>query len=473
MVKQLLLHLNFIFAVLSLSAQINSNSPAKPFNSNANYQYGIMPTNLPSGGTYGKSQDAADAYNAWKTKFVQSCSNGSRILYDDNSSTVSEGIGYGMLLAAYAGDKPLFDALWNYYKASSNSKGVMNWKYSDCTTKTGDNGATDAELDAAMALIVAETQWPNASSPYDYKAEATTLIGKIRQYEIHPSTYQVLNGDAWGTSNTCRNPSYMAPAYFREFGKIETSQTSFWSSATNTANSFLLTNRNSTTGLVGNWADNNAASNGCNGNNEFGWDACRNPWRMGTDVIWNGASTATTGSDICTKIAAWSNGKGSNMKGPLAQNASDPTVGTYKNSAFVGPYSVAVMGTSSTYQSHLNTCYTSLKGLTGETYFGATLRVISLFVLTGNFWKPSDISAVEDQEIANIAMYPNPFTGSFRIENAERIETIEIVDAHGKTIETLAGEQASIELGNTYPRGMYFVKLSYSNKNAYFKIMKQ
>jgi hypothetical protein len=161
------------------------------------------------------------------------------------------------------------------------------------------------------------------------------------------------------------------------------------------------------------------------------------------------------------------------MKGPLPQNASDPTVGMYKNSAFVGPYAVAVMGTSSTYQSHLNTCYTSLKGLTGEAYFPATLRVISLFNLTGNFWKPSDISAVDDQEIANIAMYPNPFTSSFHIENAERIETIEIVDAHGKTIETLAGEQASIELGNAYPKGIYFVRLSYSNKNAHFKIMKQ
>lgn len=388
MKKTLFMVMLWTLGMFEIFSQINSSSPARPFNSNTGYAYGIMPTNLPSGGTYGKSQDAADAYNSWKTKFVQSCSNGSRVLYDDNSSTVSEGIAYGMLLAAYAGDKPLLDDLWKYYKANSNGNGVMNWKMSGCTGTSGSNGATDAELDAAMALIIAEEQWPSASAPYDYKAEAATLISKIRQYEIHPSTYQTINGDAWGFGNSCRNPSYFSPAYYREFAKIETSQASFWNSTVSASNSFLLTNRNSTTGLVSNWADNNAAANSCNGPLEFGWDACRNPWRMATDVLWNGPTTATVASDICTKTAAWSNGYGSNMRGPLPQNAANPSVGTYANSAFVGPWAVGVMGSSSTYQSHLNTCYTNIKSITGEAYFPATLRAISLFVLSGNFWKP-------------------------------------------------------------------------------------
>jgi endo-1,4-beta-D-glucanase Y len=353
-----------------------------------------MPTNLPTGGTYGKSQAAADAYNAWKTNLTETCSNGIRVKFDDNTSTVSEGIAYGMLLAAYAADKATFDGLWKYYRANVNGNGVMNWKIGGCTGVTGANGATDAELDAAMALIIASEQWPTATNPYTYKNEALYLIGKIRQYEIHSTTYQVLNGDAWGTGSTCRNPSYMAPAYFREFAKVETAQASFWNSATSTANSFLLTNRNSTTGLVSNWADNNATPNTCNGSNEFGWDAIRNPWRMAKDYIWNGASTATTAADICGKMSAWANNYASNLKGPCALNAANPSVGQYKNGTF-GMIGLAFMGTSgTTYQTALNTAYTNIVGLgNNEAYFSQTLRCITLFMMTGNFWKPGTVVA--------------------------------------------------------------------------------
>ncbi|GAL64937.1 glycoprotein gp2 [Algibacter lectus] len=57
-----------------------------------------------------------------------------RIKFDTPSETVSEGIGYGMLLSVYANDKELFDGLWLYYKDFSNNNGVMNWKISECST---------------------------------------------------------------------------------------------------------------------------------------------------------------------------------------------------------------------------------------------------------------------------------------------------------------------------------------------------
>jgi hypothetical protein len=59
------------------------------------------------------SQDALDNYNIWKTNFVTACNNGRyRIKFDNPSETVSEGIGYGMLLSVYAADKTLFDGRW-------------------------------------------------------------------------------------------------------------------------------------------------------------------------------------------------------------------------------------------------------------------------------------------------------------------------------------------------------------------------
>jgi endo-1,4-beta-D-glucanase Y len=391
--KKYYLVILLVCALLSAKAQINSGNPAKKFNSNSSYPYGIMPDNLPSGGEFGKSQAAAEAYNAWKSNFVEACSGkGFRVKFDQTQFTVSEGIAYGMLLSAYAGDKALFDGLWQYYNSFKNGNGVMNWKINGCNNPDQYNGATDAELDAAMALIVAADQWPSGN----YKTQAQNLIRIIREKEMHPDSKQVLNGDAWGTGNDCRNPSYMSPAYFREYAKIESNQASFWNSATTTANQFLLTNRNSTTGLVSNWAGSNAQPNGCNGPNEYGFESCRNPWRMANDVLWNGPSVATTGADICAKMTNWLKGQESNLKGPLSTSAQSPANGQYKNGTF-STYALAVMGTNAANQSSLNACYNNVVGLgNNEAYFSATLRTVTLFMLTGNWWKPgSNIVSAE------------------------------------------------------------------------------
>src|SRR5205814_2257892 len=87
-----------------VNAQINTPAGAIiPFGSNTSYQYGMMPTNLPTGGAYGKSTDAANAYNTWKANYIVSCSGSQfRVKFDDPNMTVSEGIAYGMLLSACA-----------------------------------------------------------------------------------------------------------------------------------------------------------------------------------------------------------------------------------------------------------------------------------------------------------------------------------------------------------------------------------
>src|SRR6185437_10729001 len=192
----LLLLLLFAFPFIS-KAQINTPSGAiVPFGFNASYAAGILPTNLPSGGTYGASQDAATAYNTWKSQYVTSCSSGYRINFDTPSETVSEGIGYGMLLAAYAADQALFNGLYGYYKANSNGNGFMNWHTGGCSGVIGANGATDADEDVALALVIASDQWPTATSPYNYKTEATSMINKIGNLEIFGN--QAVNGDGWG-----------------------------------------------------------------------------------------------------------------------------------------------------------------------------------------------------------------------------------------------------------------------------------
>ena len=75
-----------------------------------------------------------NAYVAWKAKFVVADGSNQRVLSPEidgpNSNvTVSEGIGYGMLMAAYMGDKALFDGLLGYWKAHRSAQSMlMTWK---------------------------------------------------------------------------------------------------------------------------------------------------------------------------------------------------------------------------------------------------------------------------------------------------------------------------------------------------------
>jgi endo-1,4-beta-D-glucanase Y len=388
--------LSILFTTFTVFGQINTGNPAIPFGSKINavanpYGNGIVPTNLPTGsyapssGQYGKSQDAADAYNTWKTNYVEACGSNFRVKFDTPSQTVSEGIGYGMLIAAYAGDKTLFDGLWGYYKANSDGNGLMNWRTGACSPDQS-GGATDADLDAAMALLVAKCQWPSAVSPYIYSNEATNLITAIKNAEIHNTLFQAINGDGWGFGNNCRNPGYQSPAYYRQFASQVTSQATTWNSAVAAAYTLLNANRNTTTGLITNWSDQNGVANNCNGGNiEFGYDACRNPWRMATDVLWYGNGTAQT--NFCIPIAAYVNGQGSNASGPVPQAGG---AGKANEATFSAMFAAGICGSNATYQTIMNSMYTKTVGTVDALprYFGNTLRVISLFMQTGNFWAP-------------------------------------------------------------------------------------
>ncbi len=389
-----------------LSAQINTPSGAVvPFNSNPNYGgNGIMPTNLPTNGTYGKSQDAADAYNEWKAAYTEICTGDMiRIKFDEPNRTVSEGIAYGMQLAAYAADKNLFDGLYRYWKnfQSPNSSGkpgkLMNWRINGCSGVSGTGSAADADVDAAWALLIAETQWPNANTPFDYGVEATNMMNAIKELEMLNG--QLINGDGWGFSDQCRNPSYQSPAYYEFFKTVNSVNATTWNGAIGSAYNLINSNANAngnTTGLISDWSNPSGVRNTCNpgglgqaATDGYGYDAARNPWRMAQDVIWNNSAA---GKAICTKIAAYISTKGvGNIGGPVYQNGNN-YAGFSHNATFVSTFAMAVMG--STNQTLMNSMYTEtkntkdvIKNSTLSGYFGNTLRCVSLFMMTGNFWK--------------------------------------------------------------------------------------
>jgi endoglucanase len=340
------------------------------------YSYGLMPSTR-------SGSDASSSYNTWKTNFVASCSNGRyRVKFDDQSQTVSEGIGYGMLLSAYASDRTLFDGLWNYYKDNRNSNGVMNWKIGGCSGVVGANGATDGDEDAAMALIVAHNVWGSSGS-INYQSDAKTLIAAIKSKEVESGSFVLKPGDQFGgSSNT--NPSYFAPGYYRTFGSF-TNDASFWNSVASKAYTVInanLSSHGAAGGLVSDWCQ---ASGAYSQGQTYSYDACRTPWRIAVDYVWYGNSDAKTYVKKSSEFVRVNLGGSQNIKDGYNQNGS--VTGQWHNSAFVGGFASAAMGGDN--QSHLDNSYADLKSLNdASSYFNQSLKTLYLFLLTGNFYLP-------------------------------------------------------------------------------------
>ncbi len=413
-----LMILGMLFFNISVS-QINTPSGATvPFGTNTAYAYGMMPTNLPSGGSYGQSSEVATMYNDWKTQYVENCgSDKARVRFDNPAETVSEGVAYSMLLAAYAADKDLFDRLWAFYKQHRNGNGVMHWKISGCNSVIGQNGATDAELDAAMALIVANVQWPNSTSPHNYKSDVITLINAIKDHEVNSDgTFE--NGDTWKPA--CRNPSYQAPAYAKAFKQFMAengqNQDAFWDNVASKTETLFKNNAHPSSGLSTNWCTPSGQPSGsCSGSgtapDKFGYDACRAPWRQGVDVLWWGASASGEVQSVVNRQSDFWIGKGGagSVQGGNNLNHDGSGSGDH-NSAFVGPIGAMALAASTTsaHQNFVNQLYAeNKKSSMANGYFTEILQMIGLFVQTGNFWNPYGTTSGPTNDLPIVSLSVN------------------------------------------------------------------
>lgn len=449
---------NLFLAVASLFAVV-SQSQTQPFPANKVYGNGLMATSK-------NGQDAQSNYFTWKINFVESCSNNRfRIKFDNPGHTVSEGIGYGMLLAAYAADKPLFDGLWLYYKDNVNSNGVMNWKINGCSGPIAFNGATDAELDAALALIVADYQWTSTGN-INYRNDAKTLIAAIKNYEVEANTYVLKPGDQFGGSQIT-NISYFSPAYYRAFGAF-TNDVLFWNQVA--AKSYTIINNNLTLnnaagGLVSDWCEASGAYSSQAGtyNNQgktYTYDAARTPWRISVDYLWYNTPEAKTYCKKTSDFVRVNLGGSANIKDGYNQNGS--LIGQWHNATFVGAFACAAMGGEN--QSHLDASYNDLKNLDEpNSYFNHTLKTLYSFLLTGNFYLPLNATLSNDTfdiEKSTVTLYPNPSIDRITV-NAPQQSTISIISSSGSIIhqQKTTSDITDIQLGHQ-PSGIYFVKIS-------------
>jgi len=379
-----------ITAILALSSLLAYSAVNYPYPQNKSYGNGtIKPASISTSDLKAKFATYISTSGQYREGTCNNPSNGvsnqacARIEFQDAGITVSEGIGYAMLMAVYFSDNTTsyqtqFDKLWTYYKTFRNGNGVMSWKINGFNgVASGDekntNSASDAEFDVALALVMAHYQFGSTATK-NYLDDAENLIIKIRAKEFNGSpSYLHKPGDAW---DDYKNPSYVAPAAFHIFKDID--DCTFWVNAIEKNYALLKANANSSTGLPSDWSNASGTPVAGLSSTDFSYDAARAPWRWATANAWFGHADAKT---LLTKLATWANGKNvGDVGGKISLSGS---MGGDKNSTFIGSLMTAFT-VGSTYQSSLNSYWNNLIGRNEGAYFERSLQLLTGLLVTGN-----------------------------------------------------------------------------------------
>jgi hypothetical protein len=146
------------------------------------------------------------------------------------------------------------------------------------------------------------------------------------------------------------------------------------------------------TGLVPDWQSYDGVPGGTS-DSDWEWrdyyryDACRVPWRIALDYLWNGNENARS---WCVKITNFADSIGpANIVDGYLLNGTPHPEAQWNNSPFVGGFAVAAMCKSQSIVDDfaLRLLYLDSTGEDNQ-YFNLSLRCLYELVLTGNFWKP-------------------------------------------------------------------------------------
>jgi len=407
-----------------------------PFPHNANYSYGIKPSSI-------NSDVVQASYEDFLNRFYTESGNLARIKFDDQNYTVSEGIGYGMLVMVYMDNaknntRDKFDKLWAYYNKFLNERGLMHWKIRGFDGVDQQNAATDAELDVAAALMMAYKQWGDEK----YLNDAKNLINKIAAHEVNENGH-LKPGDAWDSK---KNPSYFSTGAMELFKQASSFD---WDKVITNSYNLLKKVRNANTGLVPDWCSESGNPEG-----DYYYDATRTPWRMAWAYAWYGHSDA---KDVASKIATWINGKtnGSAKNIVDGYTLDGGNKSQWNVAAFIGPFACAGM-VDQTHQAWLDNAYNHLASFaskTDDSYYNQSLEILTLLLLSGNmpnFWatqQPQTFTlTVSTQPSAGGTVTKNPSASQY---NSGATVTIEAVPNNGYRFVNWSGDISGTETQKT------------------------
>ena len=393
-------------------------APMRPFPRHTQYAAGtILPGQV--------SRDQLDRatltfFQSWKAKYlVASRTPGQFYVRVDEQEkgkgpkkiSVSEGHGYGMLIAAFmAGAEPqahdYFDGLWRFARAhpSHINPRLMAWMQvtgEGDAPDGGDDSATDGDLDIAHALLLADAQWGSGGA-VNYREEARAVIAAIKQDEINRETWTAKLGDwadAKGKMFFSTRASDFMPGHFRAFQKA--TGDADWARVVDAGYRIvdgIQTRFSPMTGLppdfiVGlNKEPNPPAGKFLEGKHDghFSYNSCRVPFRLGVDCALHGeprAKAALERINVWVKTQAGGHPEKIVAGYDLAGHILDRDD---RSIAFTACFGVGAMCDAAN-QDWLNALwdYVVASDSRDDRYYGRTLKMLCIIAMSGNWWSPA------------------------------------------------------------------------------------
>lgn len=310
--------------------------------------------------------------------------------------SVSEGIGYGMLLAVLHNDKDLYDALWAYniMARDYNNYGLMPWELQSFSNTVSNSSALDADIDVATSLILASKKWNNPL----YLTDALRVIDGIKAAGINEANGLIRPGDTWTTKDVY-NLSYFSPVALRLFAEVQPA--GGWDAILAANYAYMAKVQDAgAIPLFPDWS--NAAGEAVDPKNGsaaksymlFDKESVRIPWRIAWDYYWYQSEEAKA---ILTKMSGFISTATGGDPAQITDysynyNTGELSTSSIKGTHYIGAYCLMGMGVNPDW---INACYARFTnevaaynpyGYSG-TYFKEILMNMYSTLMNGGFVK--------------------------------------------------------------------------------------
>ena len=426
------MHMLFRFSMLLLLASVLAGAaPQYPFPQNKQYAYGqIFNPDLKKTET-AIQQKFADWRKKWVTENVMVDGVPTAYIKMSDSKIFrisSKDIAYGMLVSVYMADasndaQSLFNQFMNFYRCFAlENKEPKTCKSPYFKIMAGEVSENDsslvrfmgvsnpiADMDAALALLLADKQWGSEGAE-KYATYAKTLLQDIYDNDIE--TGEKMHIKAYSDYDPAFNPSYSAFASFEIFAESGAMSPNVWNTLAKNTAAELVACQDTSTGLVPAWCEWKTHTPCEIEQHEegagFNRDALRTPWRMAQAFYWHGNKDAKKFNE---KIAKWlpyaSYGHASYIRNNYRLDGTHTidVLSPYGDAAEVGSVGLA-MTSADNPKFYLETVYESLLNLPVKTSSHATESILQLLLLTGNMPDLMHMENVKDIATASVMRQP-------------------------------------------------------------------
>lgn len=382
---------------------------SKPFPQHMRYFAGSIKPNYISQTQL--DNEVRDFYFQWKRRFIKTVPGKaeSYVWFEGvgKKQCVSEGQGYGMIIVAImAGADPsaktTYDNLFRYYRnhPTGKNKYLMAWAQNTNGKDLDKTSATDGDMDIAYSLLLAARQWGNQDS-INYLQEGKDMIDVIMHYEINQKTWSPLLSDGVESESkdyfAMRSSDFM-PAHFKVFQKV--THDIRWNKVIN-AGYHLFTslqdNYSPDAGLLPDFIINiNKHAKPAQPyfleskyDGYYNYNACRVPWRIGTDYLLTGDKRAKA---ISGKINKWiretTDNNTYNLSAGYTLAGDDIKERYFEALSFVAPFGVSAMvdAKNQVWLNHVWKYLTAFK-LKDYDYYDNSIKLLSMIIISGNYWE--------------------------------------------------------------------------------------